>query len=424
MPDLNPSHRMCVVSTRLASATRLPGKNASIYVLLVSLLIASAVIPAGFCKTDPETHRIRVIFLGEVKPISFPFPGWIESDPKFTLQRVPCDVEWFSEADAKRFTRLYLPRTYRALVEGYDAAIFEDFTPNILPPGALDNFQRAISEEGLGIVLVEFVFWSQNLNRIDVWKQVSFGEVLPADPTVGSVTSIGRAFYKVLRSKPILNLPGIERWPMNAASHGDMYAKEGAVTHAVWKTRGTDAVVSRPYGRGMALQIAHGWDNIPSSTVVDYDYLPDLIFNEIYFVAQVEPPEDLAVVHSLRTGFLHIVQRRKAALSLIEFVDRFGARTSILEEKLIQLNQLAAKAEREYIDSNYEASRETLDRVLSGYDSLDQLAVEVKRRALMWIYTVEWVATTATLIICLEAVWMLMVKRRAYKAVDSTRMKA
>jgi len=60
----------------------------------------------------------------------------------------------------------------------------------------------------------------------------------------------------------------------------------------------------------------------------------------------------------------------------------------------------------------------------SGYDSLDQLAVEVKRRALMWIYTVEWVTTTATLIICLQAVWMLMVKRKAYRAVDSTRMKA
>jgi len=216
---------------RLACASQ----RAPAFVLL--LVLASATVADA--RTDPDTGRIRVIFLGEVKPAQFPFPSWMEAEPKFTLQRVPCDIEWFSEADARRFARLYLPRTYNALIGQYDAIIFEDFTQRILPEGTLERFQRGIREEGLGITLVEYVYWSGNLNEIDRWMQSTFYDVFAADVVFGSTTDVGRRFYEVLRSDPIFNVPDISKWAMNGAGHGDLKAREGATVQAIWSQRKT-----------------------------------------------------------------------------------------------------------------------------------------------------------------------------------------
>jgi len=394
---------------------------------LLTIALLALLLPTSsttMARTDPASHRIRVIFLGEVKPISFPFPGWIEADPKFTIQRVPCDVEWFSVKDAKRYVRLYLPRTYRGLVDNYDVALFEDFTPRVLPPGTLDRFQKAIGDEGLGIVLVEYVFWSANLNEIDVWKASNFYDLFPAEPIMGTAVSQGRRFYQIVREKPIFSVPDVSKWAMNGASHGPLVPKEGSIIHAKWRGKKTPAVVSRGYGKGRALQIAHGWDNIPSETVVNYRYLPDLIFNEIYFAADVAPPEDLAIVHSIRTDLIQLRARKEGAIALLEFVDKFGANTAKMEERLAQMDKMVQDVEEEYIVSDYDAAQEDVLEVKDYMADFEKSALRLRQHALLWIYIIEWIAVTATIMVCLQAVWTLMVRRRLYRAVGITRQGA
>jgi len=387
--------------------------------LITFALLASPFVTHS--RTDPDTGRIRVIFLGEVKPAQFPFPSWIEAEPKFTLRRVPCDIEWFSETDARRFARLYLPRTYKDLVDHYDAIIFEDFTLRILPEGTLERFQKAIGEDGLGIALVEYVYWSGNLNEIDRWMQSSFYDVFAADVVFGSATDVGRRFYEVLRKEPIFGVPDISKWAMNGASHGDLRAREGATVEAIWSQRKTEAVVTRSYGKGSVIQISHGWDNIPSETVIGYEYLPDLIFNELFFTAKVAPPEDLAMVHTIRVDLIQIAQRRESAVALLDFVDRFGANTARLERMLGDLDGVVKQAEKDYILSRYAEAQEALQRATEGYARFSDSAVDLKNRAMIWIYVIEWITVAATLMICLEAVWILMVRRRLYRAVHVTR---
>jgi hypothetical protein len=53
-------------------------------------------------------------------------------------------------------------------------------------------------------------------------------------------------------------------------------------------------------------------------------------------------------------------------------------------------------------------------------DALD-LAQDVKDKALLWIYITEATAVTGTLMISGIVIWALMIKRRLYREVKTTR---
>jgi len=55
------------------------------------------------------------------------------------------------------------------------------------------------------------------------------------------------------------------------------------------------------------------------------------------------------------------------------------------------------------------------------FSKLSERLVELKERALLWIYAVEWIAVTATGLFCGSVVWSLMVRRRMYREVQVTR---
>ena len=52
--------------------------------------------------------------------------------------------------------------------------------------------------------------------------------------------------------------------------------------------------------------------------------------------------------------------------------------------------------------------------------SLEELAVKLKDRALLWIYIIEWLAILATAMICGSVLWALMIRRRLYREVQAT----
>ena len=59
----------------------------------------------------------------------------------------------------------------------------------------------------------------------------------------------------------------------------------------------------------------------------------------------------------------------------------------------------------------------------SGLQALIRSFVKIKDQALFWVYTIEWIAVSATLMVCGSALWTLMVRRRAYREVRTTRLR-
>ncbi|MBU7004938.1 MAG: hypothetical protein HXS50_05185, partial [Theionarchaea archaeon] len=161
--------------------------------------------------------------------------------------------------------------------------------------------------------------------------------------------------------------------------------------------------------------------NIPFRTVRLYSFLPDIIYNEVFFVTDVDPPEDVFVVHGIRTGLINLHERMKSGIALIDFVDRFGADTSKIEEALLQLDEKIDLIEEEYIISRYSRAMELISITESEFVDFEQDVVDFKENALMWIYIIEWVTVTGVFMITLQSLWTLMVRRRLYREVGVTR---
>ncbi len=371
-------------------------------------------------RADPATGRVRILFMGEVAWTNDLFLGWLNAEPRFVFTRVPLDVEWISLDEAKRFARIYLPRTEEDLSQGYDVTVFEDFSPDVLPLTILEWFQESIFE-GMGIALIEYVNWG-GTNDIPKWMDLEFYEVFPANIVLNDLpAAAGRTFYEVLNKDGPLNLPGIEKVPLNRGHHGDMRPRGGATREAIWRGRRTPSMVTSTYGEGHTLQLGHGWDNIPDPPRVNYGYLMDFIFNQVFYIADLAYPEDLQLVHALRTLFVSYDDRRKATISVLGFVERFGANPIKAVLKLDNMDVRHADASRMYLTQDYEGAREELISLLDEFSDVELNLMRAKDRALFWIYIVEWTAVSGVSMICGVLVWTLMVRRKLYREVATTR---
>jgi hypothetical protein len=64
---------------------------------------------------------------------------------------------------------------------------------------------------------------------------------------------------------------------------------------------------------------------------------------------------------------------------------------------------------------------ELIIEAIAEAEAAEEEAVRVKNSALFWIYVIEWLVVTATLMISGMVVWGLMVRRRYFREVRSTR---
>jgi hypothetical protein len=180
-------------------------------------------------------------------------------------------------------------------------------------------------------------------------------------------------------------------------------------------------MITSTYGEGHTLQLGHGWDNIPDHSRARYPYLMDYIFNQVFFIADLPFPEDLPLVHAVRGLFVSYSDRRKATVALLEFVARFGANpakaTAMLDSQLLRYSG----AEKMYLSGEYERARGELSDLIDEFPEIDLILVNLKDRALFWIYLVEWSSVSGASLVGGFVLWSLMVKRKLYRQVATTR---
>jgi len=390
--------------------------------LLFALFLETGIVQSH---VDPGTGRIRILFLGEYYTANRIMLDWISAEPRLQLTVVPCSLQNVPMTMAKKMTRLYVPRTYELLSQGYDALIFEDFGPMSLMTSNIENFRRSVEEGGLGLGLIEFANWAGvGSSYMDLWLATSLERAFPAvvDLTTDISASQGRTFYRVLQRDPIFNLPGVEDVPMNGGHQGDIFPKAGSVVQAEWKGRRTPALITGKYGAGETLQLDHGWDNmLPQFR--SWEYGPDLIYNEVFFLADAPVPEDLEITHKARKLFVEVRIRRVVTVSTLDFIETFGGKTAKAERKFRELEDEVEEAKKAYVRQN-DASKaaEMLTAVIDEYPALEAEMLKIKRNALFWIYVIEWCVVTATATLTAALVWSLMVRRRLYKEVKTTRL--
>jgi len=108
-------------------------------------------------------------------------------------------------------------------------------------------------------------------------------------------------------------------------------------------------------------------------------------------------------------------------VSVLEFVERFGASTVTLYNELDQIDDLEKVAEDHYRRNEYDEASETFDEVHLAWNELNTKAIKLKDNALAWIYLIEWLVVSGASMVTGLVVWSLMIRRRYYRGVRTTR---
>ena len=392
------------------------------FISVILLLTLSAEVSAH-PRVDPATGRVRMLLIGETFS-QLPAIRYMLSDPMLEVTLIPAGSV-VDEKTSRRFVRIYMPRSKSELLENYDLVELFDFVPYALLDKHIQWIHDSVYEDGVGLALVEMGWYAVpdwTGNDAAAWMATVLYKAYPADLVIGKQNK-RTAYMKVLvRDPPLVDLPGFEKADLTEVQHhGIQVARPGSVVFTRWRAGNEDAIIGGRYGAGATLMIPMGWDNVPLWTQEGWDYFISFVSNHAYYVARVPLPEDPNLVQALRVAFSEYLTRKSLATSFLDFISGFGARTDRIEQLLSEMESDRKEAQSLYIKGDYQASWQAITSILERFQAITDESMKLRRRALMWIYTIEWFVVTGTLFLAGLALWTLMVKRRLYREVATTR---
>jgi hypothetical protein len=152
-----------------------------------------------------------------------------------------------------------------------------------------------------------------------------------------------------------------------------------------------------------------------------WEYYGDFANNLMLFLARQRVPQNIELLHAARKELLKLDISRGLLISLFDFVEKFGANAAPLERMLDEVDLLRREAEEHYIGYDFDDALEITKQAIEAAERTEQEAVRLKNSALFWIYIIEWFVVTATSLITGMVVWTLMVRRKYFREVSSTR---
>jgi hypothetical protein len=75
-----------------------------------------------------------------------------------------------------------------------------------------------------------------------------------------------------------------------------------------------------------------------------------------------------------------------------------------------------------YREYSFAEASEIMELAMSRFAALREDAMDLKDGALLWIYLTQWVAVTGTSLTTGVVIWTLMVRKRLYREVGTTRL--
>jgi hypothetical protein len=171
-------------------------------------------------------------------------------------------------------------------------------------------------------------------------------------------------------------------------------------------------------------QLTGGWTAYPSGATGENTYAPEILMNMVFWLAGTELIDDVEVFHRIKADFSEFRARRAVLLSLIDFIDNFGANTGEIQEDIVELEDIYREAVEKYLEHDFVQSESALRAGLDGFGEVEEAARREKERALLWVYAIEWLVSSSTFFISSFALWTLMVRRRLYRDVETTKLNA
>jgi hypothetical protein len=167
----------------------------------------------------------------------------------------------------------------------------------------------------------------------------------------------------------------------------------------------------------IALKYSYGGVNY-----IPWEYYGDVSSNLMIYLAQRPVPQDIDLVHSVRSLAFQIRTRSSLLLSLLEFIERFGANTRTVMRDMDGINNEIASSRQDYIELQFQEVLMAYQGIEDVLGDLEKEAIEIKERALLWVFVIEWLAVSGVSLAAGFVLWSIMVRRRLYKEIGVTRL--
>jgi len=421
-----------------------------LFAISLAVLTAIAVLGALEPASCLEDGRIGVLYIGCMAR-STPI-WWMRSDPLYSMNFVQATLrDWggwgptqvaTSEGQVYRMVRLYMPRSVSDLVNRFDVVVLANANRHAVSPRNVEMIADGVkSEEAVSLAM--FGGWESFGGAFGnmPWGDSSVGELLPTEDAGNIYIHKPANSFTLVIDRPdnefMKSLPWDQKQPfMYNYHHNLVTAKPGATVMAhvegpsfvdhpgfvEWELLENRARVWSITGEILGPSSEPGQVHTMCARGNPWEYTLDFGGNFMIYMDKRPVPQDLELVHKLRKTMFDVTTRKDLLIGLLEFADSFGANTVGINNELDELNAEVTAVLPAYFELRFEEVLEAYEEVVEGLAILEVEAIELKDRALLWVYIIEWLSVTGTAMFTGFVLWSVMVRRRLYREVGTTRM--
>ncbi len=408
------------------------GRSIQLLIILILGLALMTSLPAG---NSQEAEKINILLMGGIGTTHY-LHDYFREEPLIEYTPIPCRGVPGGSSAAKKMIRLYFPRTYEEMKE-YDFIWLRSPEYYYFTTKQDKWMYDAVTEGAGGINDASVLSMIAQLNI--AWAtsalQVAFPNEAPAVAEKGGGVSPISIFTVQINRQfedPVLTpfIPyDVEKVTCSCGRF--VIPRETAKTMA-WQIGNFPGHAKVPYlivwdyeeGRTMTTGDCggtQGWIR-PPKTSSDNLYAPDIVVNLILYSTGRDLIEDVDVFHRLKTTFTEYRNKKAVLISLRDFVDKFGANTEKIHEMVEELEAMAREGEEHYLNQEFVECEASMNKAFDYYKDVEAEVKKLKDEALLWVYVIEWAVTTSVLIISGFVLWTLMVRRRLYRDIKTTKM--
>lgn len=405
-------------------------------IFLVFIMAVGWLAPRGLALED---RRIGVLYISD--PIRSPAFTFMRAEPIFSLTFVAASLRGFGGwelDDVHRAIRLYFPRTYQDLANRFDVVVLDNANQMVLTAEQVELLARGVREVGMGLLMTGgWESFGGTGSAQPSWGPTAIGRLLPVECIENTWVESGRLVIDEADHEFVASIPWDRKGPfMQSFHHNLVTVRQGAqlLAHTdrnqyqvggdhplfiTWEVQGSRVFACTGEIVQMASIFSYGGTNYDI-----WEYYGDFISNMMIYLDRRPVPQDVDLVHAVRSTAFQTRTRVSLLLSLVEFVESFGANAQGVMRSVDEVNGVVAEADGAYLDLNFEEVLDIYERVGAMLDDTEEQALELKDRALLWVYLIEWLAVTGTALLAGFILWTTMVRRRLYKEMRVTRIVA
>ena len=381
------------------------------------------------------SERVKVLIL--VRDTRIPsLNRFFGAEPAVDYNIVMTRNKAMPDPDLIKLIRLYYPRTYQEFRD-YDVLILSQPTYYLFTTKQ-DTWIHDAIRDGSGGLNDGSVF-SQIPGIPEAWASGIAWEAFPNDaPTVvaNHVAWAPVTYFSVDVNEdypdPVLTvfIPfRLEKFGNSGVSRL-VIPREGSDVLA-WQVGNYPTkeplLTSWKYGEGRAMTLGStlpgGWINYPTGMSGENRYTPEILMNMVFWLAGTELIDDVEVFHRVKADFSEFRARRAVLLSLADFIDKLGANTQGIQREVMEVEEIYKEAVEHYLAHDFVQSEAAIKTGLVKFAEAEEVARREKNRALLWVYVIEWLVSSSAFFISGFVLWTLMVRRRLYRDVETTKLR-